>query len=56
MVRAATGMLDRSTRGVVVNPLAWDAPKLVVYAALFCIVFIRAGATYAAGRGLIAGM
>ena len=38
------------------NPLAWDAPKLVVYAALFCIVFIRAGATYAAGRGLIASM
>lgn len=38
------------------NPLAWDAPKLVVHAALFCIVFIRAGATYAAGRGLIAGM
>lgn len=38
------------------NPLAWDAPKLVVHAALFCIVFMRASATYAAGRGLIAGM
>lgn len=38
------------------NPLEWDAPKLVVYAALFCIVFVRAGATYAIGRGLIAGV
>lgn len=38
------------------SPLEWDAPKLVVYAALFCIVFIRASATYAVGRGLIAGV
>lgn len=38
------------------NPLAWNAPKVVVYAALFCIVFLRASATYAAGRGLITGM
>ena len=38
------------------NPLAWDAPRLVVYAALFCIVFARASATYAIGRGLIAGV
>lgn len=38
------------------NPQTWDAPKLVIYAALFCLVFLRAGATYAAGRGLIAGM
>lgn len=38
------------------NPMAWDAPRLVVYAALFCIVFLRASATYAIGRGLIAGL
>lgn len=38
------------------NPLDWDAPKLVVHATLFCIVFIRASATYAVGRGLIAGV
>ncbi|MCB0883709.1 MAG: VTT domain-containing protein [Propionibacteriaceae bacterium] len=30
-------------------------PKLLVYATLFCIVFSRAAATYAVGRGLIAG-
>lgn len=38
------------------NPLEWDAPRIVIYAALFCIVFTRASATYAIGRGLIAGM
>lgn len=38
------------------NPLAWDAPRIVIYAGLFCIVFMRASATYAIGRGLIAGM
>lgn len=38
------------------NPLQWDAPKIVVIAGLFCIVFLRASATYAIGRGLIAGM
>lgn len=32
------------------NPLAWDAPFLAVYAALFCIVFCRAGATHLIGR------
>ncbi len=37
------------------NPLEWDMPKLLVYAVLFCIVFLRASATYALGRGLIAG-
>lgn len=38
-----------------VNPLEWDMPKLLIYATLFCIVFSRASATYALGRGLIAG-
>lgn len=38
------------------NPMTWDAPRLVIYAALFCIVFPRASATYAIGRGLIAGV
>ena len=37
------------------NPLEWEMPKLLVYATLFCIVFSRAAATYAVGRGLIAG-
>ena len=37
------------------NPLEWKMPKLLVYATLFCIVFSRAAATYAVGRGLIAG-
>lgn len=38
------------------NPLAWDAPRFVVYGALFGIVSIRASATYAIGRGLIVGV
>lgn len=38
------------------NPFAWDAPRIVIIAALFCIVFARASATYAIGRGLIAGV
>lgn len=38
------------------NPMAWDAPRIIIYAALFCIVFPRASATYAIGRGLIAGV
>ena len=37
------------------SPLEWEMPKLLVYATLFCIVFSRAAATYAVGRGLIAG-
>ena len=37
------------------NPLEWEMPKLLVYATQFCIVFSRAAATYAVGRGLIAG-
>lgn len=38
------------------NPLTWDAPKIVVYLALFCIVFCRSQATYWIGRGLIVGL
>lgn len=38
------------------NPLTWDAPKIVVYLALFGIVFCRSQATYWIGRGLIAGL
>lgn len=37
------------------NPLEWDAPVLVVCLALAVIVTMRASATYAVGRGLIAG-
>lgn len=32
------------------NPMSWSAPFPVVWAALFCIVFLRAGATYLLGR------
>lgn len=32
------------------NPLTWESPWLVVYAALFVIVFLRAGATHLLGR------
>jgi len=39
-----------------VNPLAWDAPKLVVYAALFVIVTCRATGTYWVGRGVVSGI
>lgn len=39
-----------------INPMSWDAPKIIIFAALFCIVFPRAAATYAIGRGVIAGM
>lgn len=38
------------------NPMSWDAPKIIIFAALFCIVLPRAAATYAIGRGLIAGV
>lgn len=38
------------------NPLAWDAPFALVYFALFGIVTMRAGATYALGRGVVAGV
>lgn len=37
------------------NPMTWDAPKWIVFVALFCIVSPRATATYAIGRGLVAG-
>lgn len=32
------------------NPMEWDAPYLVIVAALFVIVFLRANATYWLGR------
>ena len=38
------------------NPLTWQMPKILVYVALFCIVFLRASATYWLGRGIIAGL
>ena len=52
MIEATAG---EATVGASVNPLEWEMPKLLVYALLFCIVFSRASATYALGRGLIAG-
>ncbi len=38
------------------NPLTWDAPRIAIYIALFCIVFCRAGATHLLGRGIFAGL
>lgn len=38
-----------------VNPMTWDAPYLVIVAALFGIVFLRANATYWLGRLISAG-
>ena len=37
------------------NPMTWDAPYLVVVAALFVIVMLRANGTYWLGRGMTAG-
>lgn len=37
------------------NPMTWDAPYLVIVAALFVIVMLRANATYWLGRGMTAG-
>lgn len=37
------------------NPMTWDAPYLVVVAALFVIVMLRANGTYWLGRGMAAG-
>lgn len=37
------------------NPMTWDAPYLVVVAALFAIVMLRANGTYWLGRGMTAG-
>ncbi|MEL4503971.1 VTT domain-containing protein [Luteococcus sp. H138] len=37
------------------NPMAWEAPFPVVTAALFVIVCLRAGATYALGRFAASG-
>lgn len=38
------------------NPMTWDAPYLVVVAALFVIVMFRANGTYWLGRGMAAGV
>ena len=37
------------------NPMTWNAPLLVVIAALFGIVFLRATGTYFLGRAMVAG-
>lgn len=37
------------------NPMTWDAPYLVIVAALFVIVMLRANGTYWLGRGLTRG-
>ena len=37
------------------DPTQWGAPFEIVVAALFCIVLMRANATYWIGRGLAAG-
>lgn len=37
------------------NPMTWDAPYLVIVAALFVIVMLRANGTYWLGRGMTAG-